>query len=209
MTTSESKVVIKEHEATEKSGKTFSVYLVGVPCVYAMLDKPRLKYQSKTEMEYSVTVFVTSEMRKQLEDAPINKTFFEVGVDKNKKRAIKFPLSEQGGNGTYDPFTGLHGVNLSCPAKTKAGKERHIKVIDTEGKPLTCKIGNESVISVKLFGYVKDDLINVSINTVQVRHLVPYVEKEENNTYDDVLGVDLGNAQTDPVEKVADEDIPF
>ena len=205
MTTSESKVVIKEHEATDKSGKTFSIYLVGVPCVYAMLDKPRLKYQSKTEMEYSVTVFVTGEMRQQLEDAPLNKSFFEVGVDKNKKRNIKFPLSEQGGNGAYDPFKGLHGVVLSCPAKTKAGNDRHVKVIDTEGQPLTCKIGNGSNISVKLFGYVKDDLINVSINTVQVRHLVEYIEKEESETFDDVLGVDLKKTP-DPIKE--DDDAP-
>ena len=207
MTTSESKVIIKE-----KDENTFDIYILNVPCVYAVVHEPRFKYQSQTEKEYSMTVFVDDDVRAALEDAPLNKTFFKVGVDKNKKRAIKFPLSSQGGNGTYDPFKDLNGVNLNCPDKSKAGNERHIKIIDTAGQPVEDKLGNGTTVSVKLFGYKnKDGLINATMNTIQVQHLVEYIEKE--GSFDDVLGVDLKKFD-DPKKvpdaiKEDDADLPF
>ena len=170
-------------------GKTENLYLLNVPVIYAVVHEPRQKYQSDTEMEYQATVFVDKEVRDYLlDEVKINKSLPEVGVDKTKKRTIKYPLSSQGGGDTYDPYEGMCGLSLTCPSKSKAGKDRFVKVVDDMGMPFTEKLGNGTVISVKLFGYRNQEgLLNIQMTTIKVVDHVPYEEREDDG--DDILGI--------------------
>lgn len=175
----------------KNEGDTENVYLLNVPVVYAVVHKPKLKYQSTTESEYSAIVFVDKDVADYIQDEiKVNKTFAQVGVDKTKKRTIKYPLSSQDDKkrDTYDAYKGMYGLSLSCPAKTRTGADRYVKVFDDQGIPMTDDIGNGSIISVKLFGYRNDDgLLNVTMNTIKVVELVPYTKNTSDG--DDILGL--------------------
>jgi len=177
------------HKTTDKFEY---VYLMGVPVVYACVHEPRLKFKSDDEYEYSATAFVDEDMMtKLMDDIKLNKELKQVGVDKNKKRNYKYPLSSQDeeGRDTYDAYEGMYGISLNCPSVTKAGKERKVKVIDVDKEPIAYNVGNGSICNLKLFAYRnQDDLLNVQLDTVQVVELIPYEDKSE----DDVLaGADL------------------
>jgi hypothetical protein len=160
----------------EESGMV-NIYLKNVPLEYARVHEPREKYvpegTPKPEVpafQYELTTFVETAVREHLEDtALVNKQFFEVGKDKNKLRVIKFTLDD------YGQYEGLHGTQLTCPAKTKDGKPRVVTVIDLQGEPVTEDLGNGTIAHLKLFGYRnKEGLLNISIDTVVVVELVEY-----------------------------------
>ena len=194
------KVVHKE------AGKFEQVYVLDAVLYYPRLDKPQTKYQSD-EKEYSVTAFIDTEARQKLESHTddggifVNKSFAEVGVDKNKKRKIKFPTSDQVGEDerNYDDVKGLHGVSLTAPEFKKNGEKTVINLIDSEGNPITKPVGTGSKANIRVWGWRNDGgELNITLDTVQVTELV------EGNSggaggFDDILGVDLSKAQ--PVMK--------
>lgn len=190
----------------EVTDKGEHVYLMNVPVLYPVVHEPRLKFQSQDEYEYSMTAFIDTEARTFLEDEIIvNKTIAEVGKDKNKKRAYKYPLSTQREDkkDLYDLYEGMHGIGLTCPAKTKAGNERKIKIYDENGEEMTDKIGNGSIAIVKLFGYRnKEDMLNITISAIKVLNLVEYIENKSEG--DSIMGI--GAPAIQPEE---DGDVPF
>lgn len=146
-----------------KKTNNITLYLMNCPCVYASVQSPQDKFGGTGEQEYSITLFVTEAQKDVLEDVLIlNKTFFEVGKDKNKKKKIKYPLSSQLKEGqegapTYDDYEGLYGVKFTQVAVNRNGEKTKIDVIGTDKKPTKELIGNGSVVSVKLWGYQNED----------------------------------------------------
>lgn len=192
------------------------LYLKNVPVVYASVQEPKFKYQSKTEKEYALTAFVNDETRAFLEDeVKINKTLYKVGVDKNKKRVVKYKLSSQQDGDepdtTYDAFEGLNGISLTLNEKKKNGDPATLAVVDSEGIPIDDLVGNGSVCSVKCWGYRnQDDLLVVSLSIVQVHDLVHYEAKAKGPIVDDELGINTSEpASADSPEDNFDDDIPF
>lgn len=176
----------------KESGKYFNVYIMNAPVYFASVQKPKKKYQSE-DTEYALTAFVDSETREKLEEYQLNKDLYAVGKDKNKKKQVKFKLSSQlkdDEKNHYDEVKGLHGVSLTCPTTTKNGDPRTITVIDSEGNPFKEDVGNLSVCNIKMFAYKnQDDMLVVSIDTVQVIDHVPYEGGSGSGpVVDDVLG---------------------
>lgn len=180
-----------------ENGKFFDLYLMNVPVFFASVHEPKLKYES-TDKEYAVTAFVDDETREMLEDEfMLNKTLYKVGKDKNKKRKIKYPLEKQlpedsKGIG-YDEVEGLNGVQLTLAEFNKKGNANVLTVIteeDGELIPFDEDIGNMSICTIKLFGYInKDDALVVQLNTVRVDEHVPYEGGIQNGEVtDDILG---------------------
>jgi len=211
-----SKVIHKE------AGKFEQVYVLDAVMYFPKLQKPAPKYQSD-EKQYSVTVFVDQETRDKLESHTddgglfLNKQFFESGVDKNKKKKIKFPLSDQVAEGEqhYDDVKGLHGVSLTAPEYKKNGDKTVLNVIDADGNPITSPVGTGSRGNFRMWGYRNDSgELNVTLDTVQVTELVEG-NSGGNGGFDDVLGVNLSAAQETKVESQEpsfdpeDDDIPF
>lgn len=223
------KVIIKEG----KDGMG-NIYLMDVPVVYAVVQEPKNKYTPEgvkpgsLGKEYSLITFVGENERVMLEDEMmLNKTFFKVGVDKNKKRQIKYKLTsqvkdaEEGWESPYDPYEDLYGFSLTLPENKKNGEPNVLNVIDAEGSQIEELVGNGSVCNIKLFYYTnKDDLKNVALDTVQVTELVHY-EGGESSGVDDVLGVTIqqkqapkssNTSQSDDIDNGFDDfgdDIPF
>ena len=203
----------------DTKNKDFSyLYFKSVPVIYASVQEPKKKYQS-TDKEYAVTIFVTEETKTFLEeDVLLNKTLYKVGVDKNKKRKIKFPLSSQvdsENDMNYDDYKGLYGLSLSLNEKRKNGKTNTLIVVDEAGNPFTDLVGNGSICSIKCFGYRnEDELLVVSLNIVQVLEHVPY-EGGSGVIEDDELGITVQRPEAkeesspEPVTTVDDDDIPF
>lgn len=210
-----------------KKDKKFEyVYIKDVPVVYASVHDPKDMHtppketdKNQSKREYSVTAFVTTEDRKVLEDEVlINKQLMEVGVDKNKKRKIKYPLKvEKDGeeqDTAYTPYEGLHGISLTLKEFTSAGKPANLIIIDKEGKPFTEMVGNGSRVTIKLFGYRnQEDLLNVSMQVVQVLEHVPYEGGGNGVIEDEELGVsyDLsdGKKSSHASDPEMDGDVPF
>ena len=183
-------IVIRPNTTDPK--KFTDIYLKNVPVYFASVHEVTGKYQSE-EKEFKLTAFVTQEVREALEDAMVNKTLYEVGKDKNKKRKIKYKLStqlEEGEKHHYDEVKGLHGLTLTLKEFTSKGKKAAVTVIDTSGKPFTDLVGNGSVCNIKLFAYKnKDEQLVVSLNTVQVVEHVPYNQSGGDGVVeDDILG---------------------
>lgn len=189
------------------AGKFFNVYLLNVPVYYAVVHKPKKKYQSDAE-EYCLTAFVDTETRDKLEsEFKLNKELHEVGRDKNKKKEIKYKLQKQlkdGEKTSYDDVAGLHGIQVAVDVVDKNGYKHVVDVIDKDGKPFTEDLGNGTVCNVKLFAYKnQEDMLIVSLNTVQVIEHVPYEGGSGNNggiVTDDVLGVSYEATATTKVE---------
>src|SRR5690606_31650365 len=101
----------------KKEGKFETVYINKVPVVYTSVQQPKKKYESE-DREYTLTAFVSDEDRRILEDeVMLNKQLYKVGVDKNKKRQIKFTTEK------FGEYEGLSGVTLTCPEFTKDKKK--------------------------------------------------------------------------------------
>lgn len=178
-----------------KKTENLSLYLMNCPCVYASVQAPTEKYNSPGEKEFSITVFVTEEQKDVLEDELVlNKSFFLVGKDKNKKKKIKYPLSSQLKEGqegapTYDDYEGLYGVKFTQTEFNRDGTKTKLDVIGTDKKPTKELVGNGSVVSLKLWGYKnEDEQFNTRLNMVKIEELVPY-EGGSNMVTDDVFGV--------------------
>lgn len=196
-----------------KNKDFFFFYLMDVPVVYASVQKPKKKYKSE-ETEWALTAFIDDETREDIEEnILLNKELFKVGVDKNKKRKIKYPTSSQrdDGNDVYDPYEGMHGVSLTLNTKRKNGEDNKLVVVDKDGNPMTDLVGNGSVCNIKCFGYRnQDDLLVVSLNLIQVVDHVPY-EGGDGSYEDDVLGITVKKSEkvveeSDPVDDFEDGD---
>ena len=158
-----------------KKGRFEYIYVEGFT-TFASLQKPRKGYEDKG-MEFSMNLFISKEDVDLLDEIPLNKQFFLVGVDKNKKKRIKFPAE------SHEGFEGLYGFNLNRPAKTKAGDDSYVTVIDRDRKPFKKLIGNGSKVKVKCYGWRnKEELLSIALDTVQVLEHVAY---EESSTIED------------------------
>ena len=174
-------------------GSMFNIYLKGVPVWYAKVHEPAFKYQSQDEKEYGLTAFVDADTFKKIDGAnklskefvTLNKSLKLVGVDKNKNRKIKFPLSSQIEDEDkkeygYDAVEGMYGLSLTLNEFNKQGKANVLNVIgkaDAAGKlaPFKENLGNGTVCNIKLFGYInKENMLNVQLDTIQVIDHVPY-----------------------------------
>lgn len=188
------------------SGSFEYIYLVGL-VQYANVYKPRLAYKSKTDYEYSINIFVDKEDVTACDDIPLNKTFFEVGVDKNKKKAIKYPLE------THQEFEGKFGCGINRPAENKQGVKAFITVIDIDRKPFKKLIGNGSKVKIKCFGWRNEDgLLSINLDTLQVLEHVPYVENnivtddEFGGAYEREVGASAAQDDEDDMSPVSDDD---
>lgn len=199
---------IKTSVSVKPLGKQmYNMYLKNVPVWYAAVHKPKFKYQSDTEKEFSLTVFVDKATFQLMDSAngldkgfvAINKQFREVGVDKNKNRKVKFPLSSQIEDDekkeySYDAVKGMYGASLCLAEISKKGKRNAVTVIgkpDAQGviQEFTRDIGNGSICNIKLFGYVnKEGMLNIQLDTVQVLEHVPYVGGNSDTVDDDEFG---------------------
>jgi hypothetical protein len=195
--------ILKQHEKVEN---WFFVYLKNVPVIYASVQSPKKKYKSENDYEYSLLCFINEETKDYLEDkVMVNKIMAKVGVDKNKVRKVKYPLSSQAEEGTtnYDEYKGKHGLSLSLPAVSKKGKDNKLLVIDEKGNEFTEFIGNGSICTIKCFGYRNQDgLLNMQLDTVQVITNVPYEPKEGRSHHIDPMLVKGGDSSFD-------DDMPF
>lgn len=216
-------VIVKE---VEFKGNTFyNVYVTDCKTAWSFLKTPKPKYGNESVREFTTDLFITDEDRETLEDLMVNKTFAKVGVDKNKKRKIKYS------NEDYPDMVGLNGFKATLNEYKKDGTAQKLDVVikkeDGTNEPFDGIVGNGSTVSVKLFGYRPnndpEEAMNLQLKVVQVTDLV---EIESNGDYDptrmqdDVLGIDMdlgGSATTDtPQAKTAppaspdfDDDIPF
>ena len=185
-------------------GKFEFVYLKDVIVYYASVLEPKFKYQSTTEKEFGLTAFITDADRLVLEDdVRLNKSIFKVGVDKNKKRAIKYPTDK------YKDVEGLNGIQLTLNELRKNGQPNQLVVVDKEGKQQIDLVGNGSRCNIKLFGYRNvDDLLVVSLNLIQVIDLVPY--DGGSGDYDEELGIAIPKQKKKPTvtSEFDDDDIP-
>lgn len=208
---------IKTNAIMKESGKYFNVYLMNVPVYFAVVHKPKKKYQSEA-MEYCLTAFVDTETRDKLEgEFKLNKDLYEVGRDKNKKKVVKYKTSKQLGEGEkfhYDEVTGMHGLQLTVDQVDKNGYNHKVTVIDKEGKPFTEDLGNTTVCNVKLFAYKNQEgMLIVSLDTVQVVDHVPFEGGSAQNggpVTDDILGVTYEKPVSEKMEQseVAEPNIP-
>lgn len=174
-------------------GQMFNVYLKGVPVWYAKVLEPVFKYQSTTEKEYALTAFIDADTFAKIDKAhglskefvTFNKSFKQVGVDKNKNRKVKFPLASQIDDEEkkqygYDSVDKMYGCSLSLKEVSSKGKPNTLTIIgkpDAKGRiePFKGNIGNGSVCNIKLFGYVnKEGMLNIQLDTIQVLEHVPY-----------------------------------
>lgn len=214
-------VVVREQ------GKFEQVYIMGGDAVmyFPAVLSPKKKYQSD-DREYSVTVFVDTETREKLESHTddggvfLNKQFYEVGVDKNKKRKVKFPTSDQVGEDerNFDAVKGMHGVSLTAAEFKKNGEKTVLNVVDSEGNPWdkTKVIGTGSKGNFRMWGYRNEDgQLVVSLDLVQVTDYVEGSSGGGNGGFDDVLGIDLSKSETPAAMEAPtnfdddDSDIPF
>lgn len=202
--------------ATKKEGKFELVYIVDAIAYYPVIKEAKKKHTppkpdapNQSQNEYSMNVFVSDEDREKLEDMLINKQLFKVGVDKNKKRKIKYPLDK------FPELEGLNGMNLTCHEFTNAGKPSNFKVIGKDGKDFDELVGNGSIVTVKLWGYRNNDgELNVQMNLVQVKEHVPYSSGGGGMVTDDILGVTYDSSASEKTKKETEGfgnemDVPF
>lgn len=209
-------------------GKFEQVYITGDNSVMYFaypLTKPQPKPKSD-DKQYSVTVFVDTETREKLENPVedggvfINKQLFEVGVEKNKKKKVKFPTSDQVGEDEYsfDDVKGMHGVSLTAPEFKKNGDRSVVNIVDKDGKPWdkSKSIGNGTKANFRMWGYRNEEgQLNVTLDLVQIVEWVEGSSGGGNGGFDDVLGIDLSKSETPAAMEAPtdfddeDSDIPF
>lgn len=206
----------------KKNKDFFYVYIKNALCYYANVHKPKKIYQKSptaanpSENEYSITLFVDDKIRAQLEDDfVLNKQLAKVGVDKNKKRQIKYKLSSQveEGKSHYDLAEGLNGIQVTLPELKRNGQPNALPVLGADGKPFEENIGNGSIVTVKLFGYKNQEgLLNVSLNAVVVIDHVPYEGGEgggDGMIHDEELGITYEYKRPEKKEEAVPEEPPF
>ena len=158
------KLVEQKNKKGEPNGM-FDLYIKStkdspVYAAYASVHEPKLKYQSETEKEYAVTLFVSEDDAKVLDDeVRLNKELSKVDVDKNKKKKIRFFSDD------YPFAKGMVGFNITCPEFSKKGKKQTIALAGENGKklPEDVLIGNGSEVIIKCFGYRNEDDLLVII----------------------------------------------
>jgi hypothetical protein len=197
---------------TDKKGfESGDIYIKEAVAYWSVVYEPKTKLKTN-DKEYSIILFVDDETRKELEeDLLLNKTFFTVGVEKNKFKKIKFPTSKQVGEDdfNYDEVEGLSGAQFTCPEFTKKGGKNKITVVDNEGKPFSEDIGNGSRVMVKLFGYRNQEgMLNVQLKAVKVIEHVPYTSGGGGAAFDDVMGCAM-DVPTKDEPKDEFDDVPF
>jgi hypothetical protein len=199
-------VVLKD-DAKNKKYKT--LYVKNAKVYYPCVHRPKKAYQSE-DKEYSITVFVDEDSKDALEEeVHLNKEFFLVGKTKNKKKVVKFKAED------YPECEGLWGFTLTQPAKSKAGKNMSVTVVDKAGNKFEEDIGNGSVCTVKCMGWHNDDgLLTARLNLVQVLEHVPYEGGAGGVVEDDELGISYeiqyADAGEDSAAKaVTDDSAPF
>lgn len=175
----------------KKEGDFEYVYLKDVVVYYASVHEPKEKLEppkkgvgNQSTHEYSLQVFFDKEDRDALEseEININKQIFEVGVEKNKKRKIKYPLTKDDGTEMYAGVDGLHGMQLTLNSHSRAGKPNVLPVLQKvkeNGKWVTKevkeKLGNGTRVNIKCYGYRnRDDQLNLALDVILVLELVPY-----------------------------------
>ena len=196
-------MTIKTKAVIKKDGKFEFLYLKNVPVFYASVHTPKKMFEvnpdakNPSTREYSVTVFVDADTREVLEDKVLlNKTLFEAGKDKNKKRKIKFPLTNDKGEELYAPVEGMHGFTLTRKELTNEGKPVSIVVVDDKGQPMTEDIGNMSICNIRVWGYRnKEDMLVVALDLIQVLEHIPYTGGNSGRIVDDELGIDVERPQ--------------
>jgi hypothetical protein len=192
------KLLVKD----EKRGFA-DLYIKNAVAYYAVVHNPKDKYKAANrEQEYTITVFVDEAAKLALDELALNKEFKLVNKDRNKKRAIKYPLEQ------YPECEGLYGASFSLPSLTKAGAPRKPVVCwdngnnsqDVLGEPKKggelCPelIGNGSIVSLKLSCYKnEDELLNTSLNTVAVSKLIAF-SGGSGTTHDAEFGFDIDYA---------------
>ena len=143
----------------------------------------------------------------------MNKELFEVGRDKNKKKEVKYKLASQlkeGEKFSYDDVKGLHGIQLTVDTVDRNGYSHKVVVIDKDGQPFSEDVGNMSVCNVKCFAYKnREDMLIVSLDTVQVVEQVPYegggAGLNGGEVKDDILGVSYSVPASEKVVNVTAE----
>jgi hypothetical protein len=199
-------LVVKQNP---KNKDFYDVYIKGATAFYASVHQPKMKYQAEKmdpsqQKEYTATLFVQQDVADYLMDVMrINKTFFEVGVSKNKLRKVKFPISTQVEEGKhhYDDVQGLWGAQFSLPEYAKSGKRNNVLVVDSNGKPTQELVGNGSVVTVKLSGYRNDEgLLNLRLHTMKVEQLVAY-EGGGGGIVDDELGINISADELEAIRE--------
>ena len=209
----------------KKDGKFEYFYLKNVPVFYACVHKPKKMFEvdpnakNPSTHEYSVNVFVDSDTRDMLEDKILlNKTLFEVGKDKNKKRKIKFPLEDDKGNELYAPVKGMHGFTITRKSLNNNGDPVKIVVVDKDGNEFKEDLGNMTKVNIRCWGYRnKEDMLVVSLDLVQVLEHVPYEGGAGGRIVDDELGLDIERPKTEESkpnpaadsDDMDDDDDPF
>ena len=198
-----------------KNNKYYKLYLKNVPVAFASVLKPRFKYQSKVEKEYSANVFVDEAAKDKLEDeVKLNKTLIEVFKGKNSKKKVAYPKETYGEVENIE--AGMYGFKLTQNAKSKAGKPMSVTVIDKEGGKFDQLIGNGSICNIVCAAwYNDDDLLTARLNTVQVLDHIPYegnggvVEDSELGVSYEIQYADDSDDDTESTEVSEDSDLPF
>jgi len=122
---------------------------------FPVVHKPKLKYKSTTEFEYSVQVEFTEERLKKLK---------EKGVHSSTKVKI-------------DEDDGRFYLNVFQSAISSKGEPNVIIVTDAAGKPLADAIGNGSKARVIATLLHYDDGSYLRLAGIQVTELVEYIPK--------------------------------
>lgn len=207
-------IVLKE---LPKKGdmETANLYIKGATVFYPVIHDVKFKYQSQTEKEFSMTVFVDEATKDQLEDeVAVNKTFAKVGVSKTSKppKRVKYGLSSQVEEGklNFDQVEGMWGFTVTRPEFSKKGNKQSINVIDKDGNTFTENVGNGSVCNIKLFAYKnRDGQLVVTLDTVQVVEHVPYEgATSSDSVVDDVLGVSYQVKKAEPKAAEQEQEAP-
>lgn len=201
-----SKVILK------KDGKMTFIYIKDCVFYYASLTKPKEKFKSDNEKEYTLTAFIDESTKDELLELDVNKTFFEVGVDKitkgKRKGQVKYDVEK------YPECEGLFGFTVTAPEFNKAGNKTKLQVVDVKGKPLKELIGNGSKGNLKTLAWLNaDEEYCFRLNLVHVTDLVAY--EQDGEVVDDELGItyEIGSSDkskdADLDDELEDDDHPF
>ena len=165
----------------------------------------------KKKRHYEVITIVDSEDYEALEDLKLNKTIFEIGKDKNRYKAIKFPVKdkETGEDTPYTPYKGMYGFSATLIEDSNKGNKNELVVVDEDGEPITELVGNGSKGHLKFWGYRSEEgLLNIQMKMMVVTELVPY--EGGGDIVDDELGITVKRQpkKESVVDEFEDDDIP-
>lgn len=204
-------------EAKGKDLELGNLYFLNVPVTYAKVLEPAKKYQSD-DTAYQLNLFINANTMEKLEEIGINKEFAEVGVTKIKKGAnrgkVKYPVDLEANTPYENMFAAQFGRDTVKRDKDGAVTKEYapLKVVDAKGQPFTQEVGNGSVCDIKTFAYRNaDGMLVVMLDTVVVKEHVVY-NREDGESFDDVLGIsvqsDTKTAVENPLDDFPTEDEP-